>query len=131
MYLGPGSNRHSRKNRILNPARLPVPPPRHSFRLSGLQRYKQNSNQTILYELYINLILAKFKESQTGKLQYSLNPSTMKRILYKWDKFKLGRRLHYLQKRLRRAEENGYQDKINNYNRLIRDVQEKLKHIKE
>ena len=81
--------------------------------------------------MYINLILAKFKESQTGKLQYSLNPSTMKRILYKWDKFKLGRRLHYLQKRLRRAEENGYQDKINNYNRLIRDVQEKLKHIKE
>ncbi len=26
-YPGPESNRHSRKNRILNPARLPVPPP--------------------------------------------------------------------------------------------------------
>ena len=34
----------------------------------------------------------------------------MKRILTKWDKLKLGRRLHYLQKRLHRAEENGYQD---------------------
>ncbi len=55
----------------------------------------------------------------------------MIRILYKWDKYKLGRRLHYLQKRLHRAEENGYQDKIANYNRLIKDVQEKLKHIKE
>jgi hypothetical protein len=53
----------------------------------------------------------------------------MKRILYKWDKYKLGRRLHYLQKRLHRAEANGYQDKIDTYNRLIRDVQEKLKHI--
>jgi hypothetical protein len=28
-YLGPESNRHTRKYRILNPARLPVPPPRH------------------------------------------------------------------------------------------------------
>jgi hypothetical protein len=55
----------------------------------------------------------------------------MKRILYKWDKYKLGRRLHYLQKRLHRAETNGYQEKVNNYNRLIRDVQDKLKHIKE
>ena len=54
----------------------------------------------------------------------------MKRILYKWDKFKLGRRLHYLQKRLHRAEESGYQDKIDKYNRYIKEVQEKLKHIK-
>ena len=60
-----------------------------------------------------------------------LNYCTMKRILYKWDKYKLGRRLHYLQKRLQRAEANGYQEKMNQYNRLIRDVQEKLKHIKE
>lgn len=57
--------------------------------------------------------------------------NTMKRILNKWDKFKLGRRLHYLQKRLHRAEENGYQDKIDKYNRYIREVQEKLRHIKE
>ncbi|MFM6947056.1 MAG: hypothetical protein ACKOWW_07935 [Flavobacteriales bacterium] len=55
----------------------------------------------------------------------------MKRILYKWDKYKLGRRLHYLQKRLHRAEENGYQDKIDKYNRYIKEVQEKLMHIKE
>lgn len=57
--------------------------------------------------------------------------NTMKRILNKWDKFKLGRRLHYLQKRLHRAEENGYQEKIDKYNRYIREVQEKLRHIKE
>jgi len=55
----------------------------------------------------------------------------MKRILYKWDKYKLGRRLHYLQKRLHRAEANGYQDKIDQYNRYIKEVQEKLMHIKE
>ena len=30
-YLGPESNRHTRKYRILNPARLPVPPPRHLY----------------------------------------------------------------------------------------------------
>ena len=55
----------------------------------------------------------------------------MKRIITKWDKFKLGRRLHYLQKRLHRAEENGYQEKIDMYSRYIREVREKLKHVKE
>ena len=55
----------------------------------------------------------------------------MKRIITKWDKFKLGRRLHYLQKRLHRAETNCYQDKIDKYTRYIREVQEKLKHVKE
>ena len=56
---------------------------------------------------------------------------SMKKLLYKWDKYKLGRRLHYLQKRLVRAESNGYEEKIANYKRLIKDVQEKLKHVKE
>lgn len=56
---------------------------------------------------------------------------SMKKLLYKWDKYKLGRRLHYLQKRLVRAESNGYGEKISNYKRLIKDVQEKLKHVKE
>ena len=55
----------------------------------------------------------------------------MKRISTKWDKLKLGRRLHYLQKRLHRAEENGYQDKIAKYTRYIREVREQLKHVKE
>lgn len=70
--------------------------------------------------------------AQKGALQYSfINSRTMKRILNKWDKYKLGRRLHYLQKRLHRAEENGYAEKIDKYHRYIREVQEKLKHIKE
>jgi len=55
----------------------------------------------------------------------------MKQILTKWDKFKLGRKLHYLQKRLHRATENGYQEKVETYQRYLREVQEKLKHIKE
>jgi hypothetical protein len=55
----------------------------------------------------------------------------MKKLLYKWDKYKLGRRLHYLQKRLIRAESNGYEEKSANYKRLIKDVQEKLKHVME
>ena len=54
----------------------------------------------------------------------------MKKLLYKWDKYKFGRLLHYLQKRLVRAESNGYEEKISNYKRLIKDVQEKLKHVK-
>ena len=56
---------------------------------------------------------------------------SMKRIITKWDKLKLGRRLHYLQKRLHRAEANGYQEKIDKYTRYIKEVQEKLKHVKE
>ena len=56
---------------------------------------------------------------------------SMKKLLYKWDKYKVGRRLHYLQKRLIRAENNGYEEKTANYKRLIKDVQEKLKHVKE
>ena len=71
------------------------------------------------------------KEAKRALIQYLLKTCHMKRILYKWDKFKLGRRLHYLQKRLHRAEENGYQDKIDKYHRYIKEVQEKLKHIKE
>lgn|GEM_PF-3965949 len=63
--------------------------------------------------------------------RYHQNADIMKRILTKWDKFKLGRRLHYLQKRIHRAEENGYQEKIKKYQRYIKEVQEKLKHIKE
>ena len=31
LYLGWESNPHSMQNRILNPARLPIPPPRHYF----------------------------------------------------------------------------------------------------
>jgi hypothetical protein len=39
-YLGWESNPHSRKNWILNPARLPVPPPRHFFdRVSKIVNY--------------------------------------------------------------------------------------------
>jgi hypothetical protein len=56
---------------------------------------------------------------------------SMKKLLFKWDKYKLGRRLHYLQKRLIRAESNGYEEKSANYKRLIKDVQEKLKHVRE
>jgi hypothetical protein len=59
------------------------------------------------------------------------NQISMKKLLYKWDKYKLGRRLHYLQKRLIRAESNGYEEKSANYKRLIKDVQEKLKHVRE
>lgn len=67
----------------------------------------------------------------SGFSSLTFNFSLMKRIITKWDKFKLGRRLHYLQKRLHRAEANGYQEKIDKYTRYIREVQEKLKHVKE
>ena len=55
----------------------------------------------------------------------------MKRVLNKWGKFRLGRRVHYLQKRILRAEKNGYLKKRDDYLRILKDVQEKLKHIKE
>ena len=54
----------------------------------------------------------------------------MKKILYKWDKYKLGHKLHQLQKRYKRARLNGYTEKQDEYKRRIEEIQEKLKHIK-
>ena len=54
----------------------------------------------------------------------------MKRLLDKWDVYKLGHKLHQLQKRYKRARINGYEDKQADYLRRIEEIQEKLKHIK-
>ena len=54
----------------------------------------------------------------------------MKKILYKWDKYKLGHKLHQLQKRYERARLNGYTEKQEEYKRRIEEIQEKLNHIK-
>ena len=54
----------------------------------------------------------------------------MKRLLDKWDVYKLGHKLHQLQKRYKRARINGYENKQADYRRRIEEVQEKLKHIK-
>lgn len=54
----------------------------------------------------------------------------MKKILYKWDKYKLGYKLHQLQKRYKRARLNGYTEKQEEYKRRIEEIQEKLNHIK-
>ena len=55
----------------------------------------------------------------------------MKRIFNKWDRLKLGHKLHQLQKRYNRAKENGYGEKMNQYQRRINEILEKLKNIKE
>ena len=54
----------------------------------------------------------------------------MKKLLDKWDVYKLGHKLHQLQKRYKRARINGYEDKQADYRRRIAEIQEKLKHIK-
>jgi len=54
----------------------------------------------------------------------------MKRLLDKWDVYKLGHKLHQLQKRYKRARMNGYIDKQATYLRRIEELQEKLKHTK-
>ena len=54
----------------------------------------------------------------------------MKKLLDKWDVYKLGHKLHQLQKRYKRARINGYENKQADYRRRIEEVQEKLKHIK-
>jgi hypothetical protein len=52
----------------------------------------------------------------------------MKRILNKYDVFKLGHKLHQLQKRLTRAVDNEYpQNKIDERTRRIRKLQEEIK----
>jgi len=54
----------------------------------------------------------------------------MKRILDKFDRLKIGYKLHQLQKRYKRARINGYSDKMEDYRRRIEELQEKLKRIK-
>jgi len=54
----------------------------------------------------------------------------MKRILNKWDKLKIGHKLHQLQKRYKRARLNGYTDKANEYRRRMDELKEKLNYIK-
>ena len=54
----------------------------------------------------------------------------MKRLLDKWDVYKLWHKLHQLQKRYKRARINGYENKQADYRRRIEEIQEKLKHIK-
>jgi len=54
----------------------------------------------------------------------------MKQVLYKWDKFRLGHKLHQLQKRYKRARLNGYVEKAEEYKRRIDEINEKLKHIR-
>jgi len=54
----------------------------------------------------------------------------MKRILNKYDQFKLGHKLHQLQKRYKRARLNGYTEKQEEYARRIEELQNKLKNIK-
>jgi len=54
----------------------------------------------------------------------------MKKILNKWDKFRLGHKLHQLQKRWNRAMDNGYGAKAKNYEMRIKEVLQSLKKIK-
>lgn len=54
----------------------------------------------------------------------------MKKILNKFDQIKLGHKLHQLQKRYKRAQSNGYVEKMDDYLRRIEELQEKLRHIK-
>lgn len=56
--------------------------------------------------------------------------NVMKRILNKWDKYRLGHKLHQLQKRWSRAMQNNNTDKADKYSIRIKEIQEKLKHIK-
>jgi len=54
----------------------------------------------------------------------------MRKILNKWDKLKLGHKLHQLQKRYNRAISNGYNEKAEVYSRRIRQILEKINNIK-
>jgi len=54
----------------------------------------------------------------------------MKKVLYKLDRFKLGHKLHQLQKRYKRARLNGYTEKQEEYRKRIEEIKYKLKQIK-
>ena len=54
----------------------------------------------------------------------------MRKILDKWDRLKLGHKLHQLQKRHKRAVGNGYEAKAAVYERRIKQIIEKINKIK-
>ncbi len=54
----------------------------------------------------------------------------MRKILDKWDRLKLGHKLHQLQKRYNRAVGNGYTEKVAVYERRIKQIIEKINKIK-
>ena len=54
----------------------------------------------------------------------------MKKLLRKFDRFKLGHKLHQLQKRYKRARLNGYTEKMDEYKRRMDELKDKLKNIK-
>ena len=62
--------------------------------------------------------------------RYTKNIFQMKKILRKWDRFKLGHKLHQLQKRYKRARLNGYTEKMDEYKRRVEELKDKLKQIK-
>jgi chromosome segregation ATPase len=64
------------------------------------------------------------------QLRYTKNIFQMKKILRKWDRFKLGHKLHQLQKRYKRARLNGYTEKMDEYKRRVEELKDKLKQIK-
>jgi len=64
------------------------------------------------------------------QLRYTKNIFQMKKVLRKFDRFKLGHKLHQLQKRYKRARLNGYTEKTDEYKRRIEELKEKLKQIK-
>jgi hypothetical protein len=54
----------------------------------------------------------------------------MRKILNRWDRLKLGHKLHQLQKRYNRAVGNGYSEKALVYERRIKQILEKINNIK-
>ena len=54
----------------------------------------------------------------------------MKRIFDKWDRLKLGHKLHQLQKRHKRAVKNGYKLKAEGYEKRIKKILDKINKIK-
>ena len=64
------------------------------------------------------------------QLRYTKNIFQMRKILRKWDRFKLGHKLHQLQKRYKRAHLNGYTEKMDEYKRRMEELKDKLKNIK-
>jgi hypothetical protein len=64
------------------------------------------------------------------QLRYTKNILQVKKILRKFDRFKLGHKLHQLQKRYKRARLNGYTEKMDEYKRRMDELKDKLKNIK-
>ncbi len=72
MYPEPGSNRHSRRNWFLRPARLPIPPSGHELVFIGRQKYLKILRNKFISQK-INILNYTFEKTILGSIVFFIS----------------------------------------------------------